>query len=448
MSRKKIVILGGGITGLVSAYYLSEKYSVILIEKERYLGGSAAGFIYKDFILDCGPHKIYTELPGIINEIKKITPLIKIKKKNSIYLKGNYYDFPLSLGQIATRMPITAIRAGLDMLKKQFTNLPDDSYENFLVNRFGKTLYSLSFKDYAFKIWNSNPKELDPELARRRVAVSGFSELLKSIITKKTSKISAEFFYYPPNGIKQIIDSLISKIKNQKSKVLTNANISEIRIKNNKVDFIRYGKKRIFPDYVISTIPLDSLSKIIKPSNPLFDRASSSLKYQKLNIIYFILKKPRALKDCWIFFPEGRFIFQRVSEQKAFSPRTSPRNKTALMVETTREISPKLIDRVIGQMEFAGILKKEEIEEHFVKSIKKAYPLYHKGFLNVLKEINLYASSIGNLYLLGRQGLFNYNNMDQCWDMALKISTQLRNNHNKEDWAKVERYFDNYKIVD
>ena len=87
MKNKQIVILGAGITGLVAAYYLSKDFRVTLIEKENFVGGSACSFQHGEFILDYGPHKLYTELPGIMNEISKVVPLIKVKKKNSIYLK-------------------------------------------------------------------------------------------------------------------------------------------------------------------------------------------------------------------------------------------------------------------------------------------------------------------------------------------------------------------------
>ena len=142
---KTVVILGAGITGLVAGYYLSKSYNVIILEKKKFIGGSALGFRYKDFILDSGPHKLYTELPGIMGEIAKICQLIKVKKKNSIYLKGKYYDFPLKFSQISLRIPITAIKSGFDILLKSFSKKPGDSYENFLINRFGYTLYELSF---------------------------------------------------------------------------------------------------------------------------------------------------------------------------------------------------------------------------------------------------------------------------------------------------------------
>jgi oxygen-dependent protoporphyrinogen oxidase len=76
--KKTVLILGGGITGLASAHYLSKDFNVVVIEKESFLGGSAASFKYKGFALDYGPHKIYTELPGIMEEIEKVCPLVKV----------------------------------------------------------------------------------------------------------------------------------------------------------------------------------------------------------------------------------------------------------------------------------------------------------------------------------------------------------------------------------
>ncbi len=446
MKKQTIAILGAGITGLVSAYYLSKDYNVLVFEKDSSIGGTAGSFEYKDFKLDYGPHKLYTELSGIMDEIQKVCPLIRVKKKNSIYLNDNYFDFPLKIGQIAAKMPVTAMKAGLDIISKPLSKLQDDSYENYLINRFGKTLYNLSFRDYAQKIWGTNPKELDAELAKRRIAISGIFQLIKSVLFKDTRQISAEYFYYPKLGMNELLRNLAKKILENNGKIIINQEITEINIKNKKIGYIKFGKNMIKPDYIISTIPLDSLAKIVSMDNEKL--SSLDISYQNLNILYFILNKPRALNDCWVFFPEKKFIFQRVSEQKAFSEFTSPPDKTAIMVETTQTLTKELVNQIISQLEQAKILESLEIEEYFFKTLKKAYPVYKKGFLNILAPLISRMESIDNFYLIGRQGLFNYNNMDQCWDMAMKLAEQIQQNKSRSDWQETKKYFDSYRIVD
>ncbi|MFQ5531568.1 MAG: FAD-dependent oxidoreductase [Candidatus Nanoarchaeia archaeon] len=452
MDKKKVVVIGAGITGLVTAYYFSmdKNFEVTLIEKRGEVGGIAASFSHKDFILDHGPHKLYTELPGIIEEISKITPLLKVEKKNSIYLKNNLFDFPLKISQIATKMPLTAVSSGVDIMKKPLNKLLDDSYENYLLNRFGKTLYNLSFRDYSAKVWNSNPKDLDKELAIRRVAISNIFELIKGILFKDTKNISVEYFYYPPKGIKQLLDNLVEKIKENKGKIISGKTINEINIKSKKVEYVKIGNKKIKTDYVISTIYLDYLLDMIKDTEKSenIQNAIKELSYQKVSILYIILNKKKALKDCWIFFPEKKFLFHRVSEQKSFSKETSPENKTALMVETTKEPTEENIRVIVNQLVKIGVLKQEDIEEYFVKSSPRVYPVYKKGFLPFLRKVVDYVDNIDNLFTIGRPGLFNYNNMDQCWDMAKKTYEHINNDCSSEDWKKTKEYFDKYRIID
>ncbi len=447
--QKTIIILGAGITGLVSAYYLSQKYKVILIEKEKNIGGMSYSLNYENFILDYGPHKIYTQLPGILEEIEHVQSLIRIKKKNSIYLQESYFDFPLSIKQVATKMPSKAFSAGLDIVFKSFKKLPEDSYENFLKNRFGKTLYNLSFRDYAEKIWKSNPKELDAELAKRRIAISNIFELIKSVLFKDTEKISADFFYYASKGSKQLIDSLAQKIKENQGEIILNKPIQEINTDKNKIISVRINGKTIKSDFVLSTIPLQDLILLLKPKTTEdIKNAASELRYTDTKIIYFILNKPRISENNWIFFPEKNFLFHRISEQKSFSPETCPENKTALMVETTAELTKENIELLKKQLVDLNLFQEQDIEKIFIKQLKKAYPLYKIGFKENLNKVLDYLDTLENFLTIGRHGLFNYNNMDQCWDMAKKAAEHITAKGTKERWEELRKEFDNYKIVD
>ena len=71
----KIAILGGGITGLTSAYYLAKKgHQVTVIEKEKILGGLASGFKGDnwDWNLERTYHHIFSSDKNILNFAKEI----------------------------------------------------------------------------------------------------------------------------------------------------------------------------------------------------------------------------------------------------------------------------------------------------------------------------------------------------------------------------------------
>jgi len=202
---KNILILGGGLTGLTSAWKLAEAgFNITIVEKQGKLGGISGTFKHKNFNLDYGPHKIYTQIPNILDEIKNLigeNNLLEIQKRSKVYLKGRYYDFPLGLKDILLKMnPLIGLRAGLlfgtAKIKTIFSK-KDISYEDYLVNRFGSGVYELVFKPYAEKVWG-NPKELDVELAKTRVSVSSLTSVLINMLFKKQRpEVSAEKFYYP-----------------------------------------------------------------------------------------------------------------------------------------------------------------------------------------------------------------------------------------------------------
>jgi len=455
----KINILGAGISGLTTAWKLSDKHNVEIFEKNPGVGGASYSFKHKDFILDLGPHKIYTQLPGINDDFKELAKeeLMIIPKKNSLRLKGKFFDFPIRFTQLITGLnPFFGAKCGLSfgmgMLKKDKTK----SYESYLKNSFGKTGYNLLFRDYAWKIWG-DPKELSEELAKKRIPVSGFLDMVKGLLLGVKKEQSADEFYYPKYGIKKICDEIKKRVEKNKGKINTKSAIKSINISKNKVESITLGKRKIKTDYLISTIPITNLPKLIKPTPPKeVIEAAKKLKYRSLIILYLIVDKEKALNYNWIFFPEKDFIFNRVSEQKSFSKYTCPENKTAVMVEITCDFNDwrwkasdyDIFEMAIKDLEKAKILKRNEVIEYFTKKAKHVYPIYSKDYKENLNIILNYLDTIKNLETTGRQGLFNYNNMDHCIDMAKKTAEAINQNKSIEEWKELRRYFDSYKIVD
>ncbi|PIN91885.1 hypothetical protein COU61_01735, partial [Candidatus Pacearchaeota archaeon CG10_big_fil_rev_8_21_14_0_10_35_13] len=178
------------------------------------------------------------------------------------------------------------------------------------------------------------------------------------------------------------------------------------------------------------------------------DSVVEKLRYQPVSILYIILKKERALKDCWIFFPEKKYLFQRVSEQKAFSPRTCPEGMTGLMVETTKIPSKENVELMLKQLESLGILKRDEVVEYFTKTGPRVYPVYYQGFLKHLNTVLDYIDGISGLFAIGRPGRYNYNNTDHSWDMALQTYKHIVAGAGISEWGSLKKRFDGYRIVD
>ena len=190
--KKKVVILGGGIAGLAMGYFLSNrgKYEVKVLEQAPTTGGLCASFKYNGFILDHGAHKLYSAIPGILEEITSLMGdrLIKLPKKNRIYLKGHLLDYPLQLSNLLKALGGgTFVNLGFGyataMLRGLVDRRPPHSYEEYMIKYFGAPTYKLVFEPLADKVWG-DPSGLHPEMARTRVPSSNGLEVILCLYSR------------------------------------------------------------------------------------------------------------------------------------------------------------------------------------------------------------------------------------------------------------------------
>ncbi len=464
---KKVVILGGGITGLYLAYRLTQEkeYDVTLLERNNHVGGICASFAKDGITFDYGPHKIYTTIPGVLDEYKKIlgNDMLTIKKKNSLRLLGKYFEFPVKIQQVVLGIPFfIGVRCGMSygtsLLKKIFSSQQPQTYEEYFLQGFGRVGYNLLFRDYAEKVWG-DPQMLSEELARKRIPVPSILSLLANMVKKQNPSVSADYFYYPRKGFGQLTEILHNKIIAQGGKIILEANITAMTSQERMIKSITYvhkkKEKKITADIVISTIHITDIPSFFSPSQQVRE-AANQLHHRGLILVYLIVQKERLFQENWLFFPEREYIFNRVSEQKSFSTETMPKDKTVIIAEVTATPDDEqwsmdekaLLDLVIRDLKKADILHDEKILDAFTKRARRIYPIYAVGYKSHLQTLLNFVHSFDNLYTLGRQGLFNYNNTDHCIDMGRKMADHLLQNKTKEDWQKTIAYFDTYRIVD
>ena len=469
--QKNVVVLGGGVAGLAMGYFLSRdgKYKVTVLEQAPITGGLCASFRHDGFVLDHGAHKLYSAIPGILDEIRGLMGerLIKLPKKNRIYLQGHLLDYPLRLGNLVKALGFGMfIKLGFGyaatLVRGLFNRKPPASYEEYMIKYFGVPTYKLVFEPLADKVWG-NPAGLHPEMARTRVPASnGLEVILKLLgIKKETADTNADFFYYPRKGFGDWPQMLREKIEAKGGQVLVNAKISKMEKSQGKVTGVTTGlngtTQNIPCDYLVSSIPLSILSRYLFSEEKNFKHEVDSLQFRHLILVYLFVKRPMVLKDQWIFFPERQFVFSRIFEQKQMNPELGPEDQTAICCDFTctedswqwKADDATLVKKCTEGVEAAGFIKPNEVTGFLIKRTRNFYPRYDTAYVEKMKSVNNQLKAIDNLLLTGRLGLYNYNNSDHCFDMAKFISEELTTGRKPVDiWSALEERVRTYKIVD
>lgn len=465
-------VIGAGVTGLSMAYFLarSRRYRVEIFEQREEVGGLSSTFERNNCYLDLGPHKFFSNLKDREKEVLSIIgkeKLLKIKKRSQIRLFDKFIDFPVGPVGILKINPVVGVKMGISyataILKSFFGNKEEKSYEEYLKNRFGSVTYNLTFAPYARKIW-AEPKSLDKDLAAARVVAPNLFEMVVQMVfklrTKKSKEISADYFHYPKNGSGVFTSSLKDDLVKNGGRVRTSSIFKSMAIEKDRVRSIMVDDREIRlekGDVLVSTIPIESLCQ----SNSLLvgqlRGVVSKLKYKNLVLVYIVVDKSSISHQNWYFFPETKYIFNRVFEQKNFSSYMIPESKTVLCGEVTCNSSDliwkekqdnKTIKVVIDQLISCGLVNRRDVVDSFAKRIERAYPIYEMGIRGVLDRIFVRLDEIENLYSIGRQGGFNYVGMIDCFDIGKKTADFILGQSEFMSRRELRDSFFDYIVID
>ncbi len=451
--KKQVVILGGGPSGLSAAWELSNLgFNVTIIEKESQVGGLCRTITYQDihtqqdFRFDLGGHRFISRNKNLIQSIVDLMgdELLCLERKSAIRLHGKTYRYPLSFRDIATKMsPGLSLRAMVDYLK--ITLFPgrnsqaSRSFESWVLQRFGRTLYEIFFEGYTKKVWGIHPNVLSADWAVQRIPVLAFRDIIRELTggRKRKHEAYAKQFYYPKRGIGQIFEQIAGEIQQNGTIIHLNAKAREVFIENHVIkglSFLKGGhQETIDCDYLISTIPLPELASMVAPNSRFKVMKGSGLRFRAVRFLNILIDQPMISQNTWTYVPEERFIMTRIQEPKLRSPDNAPPGKTSLMLEipcnymdATWCVDDKtLFERVIKDLSALGIHVGPHVMDYFSTYARHGYPVYHLGYREQVEGLLQQIAPCKNLITTGRQGLFRYIFMDQAMLMGRHAARRI-----------------------
>ncbi len=451
-AHKPVTIFGAGLSGLAMAYELNEMgVTLRVIEKGSCAGGLCRSVCKDGFTFDLGGHRLHSDKQWIIEKVKEMLgeEMLYTKRKSRILLRGKFFHYPLKprsalfsfgFGK-AIKILISYFTSKLKA--KQINNTGNNlSFEDWIVSRFGQSLYEIYFEPYTEKVWGIPCKSISADWAAQRISPLNLIDAIKRTLfkpKKSTGRPSVSQFYYPvKGGIGRITDRIVEKLKASGSEVLLHCEPIEVRCENDMVKSVLISNatsiSELKSDHFVSTIPLTRLVSIIKPTPPKeIIEAASYLTYRGVICVFLIINKPIVTDDTWIYFPEKTIFFGRSHEPRNWSKENAKDGKTSLCLEIFcsegdhfwQMPDNEIISKVIYDLSRLEFVKKEDVEDAFLEKVPCAYPVYQVGYQNHLSKVKQYLSQFKNLHLLGRTGEFRYLNMDHVIEESVEKAREL-----------------------
>jgi len=419
MVKKRIIILGAGLTGLSAAWHLQKKgIDCKVFEKEPEVGGLCRSQKVGGFIFDCDGHLLHFKHRYTFNLVKKLLGenLAKHQRNALVYSHNKYipYPFQANLKGLPTGI-INECIEGLIKASKYPNKATSKKGLNFLewINKsFGNGIAKRFMIPYNTKFWTVQPKELTCEWLDGFIPVPTLSEVIKGARGKTRKRFGYNvYFWYPKTGG---ISELPLALSKQISNVYTDSRITKINLAKKEV-YLGSGKREKF-DYLISTIPLPELPDILNEIPQYLSVQFRKLRWNSIFNLNLGLEKRDNLKRHWVYFSQDKISFFRVGYYHNFSSYIAPSARGSLYAEVSysqdKPINRKdTISQIKNDLRKVGILNGDKITVEHKNDIKYGYPIYDNNYNNCREKILEFLLK-NRIISCGRYGSWRYMSME------------------------------------
>lgn len=509
-NHKKAVIIGAGPAGLTAAYELLDKTDIkpIIYEATDSIGGISKTVDYKGNRIDIGGHRFFSKSDRVMEWWQNILPLqgsparddsilgrevplaIASKKKaigsseiitghapdpendnkvmlnrsrlSRIFFTRKFFDYPVTLNwkTIANLGLKSTIKIGLSYFKASFAPIdPEESLEDFFINRFGRELYLTFFKDYTEKVWGVPCNQINADWGAQRVKGLSVKKAISHAVKEGLPRQNTEDltqkevetsligqFMYPKYGPGQMWEEVARMITTAGGRLNLLHRVVGIETEKDQVqavlvkDEVTGEQIRVEADYFFSTMPVQELVSSFQGEIPHEVKdIAEGLMYRDFITVGLLVDDMKIknetpmetinniVPDNWIYIQERDVKLGRLQIFNNWSPYlVSDQDKIWIGLEYFCFEGDEMWNMkdedftsfAISELSKIDIIDEEAVNDSVVIRVPKTYPAYF-GSYQRFGEIREFTDQFKNLFLIGRNGMHRYNNMDHSMLTAM-----------------------------
>jgi len=448
-----VVVLGGGPAGLTAGYLLAKRGKpVVVLESTDQVGGLARTEVRDGYRFDLGGHRFFTkvkEVDDLWHEIMQ-EEFLRRPRQSRIYWDDKFLEYPLQGMDVIRKLgPVELVRCGLSYLWAAIKPKGrEETFEDWVSNRFGKRLYQHFFKTYTEKLWGVSTDEIRAEWAAQRIkGLSFFSAARAAFFGNKGNKIKSLIseFNYPRYGPGQMWEQMTEDIRAHGGEVRLNAPVTRLRIEGAKVTEVVAGGETLRPSHVISSLPLRSTVGIAEPDPPVEVRdAARGLRYRDFLTVALVIEGENLFPDNWIYIHQPGVRVLRIQNFRSWSPWMVPNDTDASIGmeyfcfegdELWTMPDDGLVELAKREIEQLHLARADRVKFGFVVRVNKAYPIYDVEYGERVATIRDWLAGIENLIQVGRNGLHRYNNSDHSMLTAMRAVDNILLGTRHDIWS-------------
>lgn len=436
---RRVVVIGGGPAGLAAAWETTRLGGrPVLFERSGQVGGLARTEEYLGNRFDIGPHRFLTSNQEVDSLFREMCgdDLVEVERLTRIYYRGKFFDYPLTpvnalfgIGLITGLSFASSYAAA--RLRRRLRPTELRSFEDWVVDRFGRRLFEAFFKTYTEKVWGIACNRISAQWAGQRIKGLSLGEAIgKALFPRRGPAIRtlADRFLYPRLGAGMLYRRLAERIQGAGGVVTLGARCRRLLRSGMQVTGVEleHGDGTVTVEsgaFYLSSAPLTDVLRQFDPPPPAAVLAAAdTLRFRNHICVQLAIRGVNPFPDNWIYVHSTDVGMARVTSYRNFSEAMAAASDLhpvtveyfcfedeAIWTDTDDSLIA-LAGRELAAMGIAS----GDIAGGYVVRSAQAYPVIEAGFESAIAAIRDWLGRLENFLPIGRSGMFKYNNQDHA----------------------------------
>ncbi|MBX3226766.1 MAG: protoporphyrinogen oxidase [Labilithrix sp.] len=320
---KRVVIVGGGITGLAAAHALEkadERHDVDIVEKGPQLGGNLQTIRHNGFIIDAGPDSWVAAKPhatrlarevGLGDELIGTRPdtrrvYIVHQRKLHAMPEGLILGVPTEISPFVDSELLgwdAKLRAGLDFVvpQKKWKDNDDESIASFVTRRLGGEVSDRLAGPLLGGIFAGDPESLSvracvPQLVEAEREHGSIIRAMRALKAKRKAQAAsgeATAFVSLKRGVGDLVVNVAHKLRD--AEIANSRTVKGLaRLPEGDARgrwLVKTSDGAMFADDVVLSVPANAASKIVADLDPTLAGELGAIEYASAATVFLAYRK-------------------------------------------------------------------------------------------------------------------------------------------------------------
>jgi protoporphyrinogen oxidase len=426
-----IVIIGGGLAGMSTAYHLGDRPHVVL-EADEIPGGLCRTRNVEGFLFDYTGHLLHLRDARIIALVDELLPgaFRLVERKAGICTHGATLPFPFqpNLHGLPRERVAECITSFVEALSRPVPDDPGVSFEEWSLAVFGRGISDLFMFPYNRKLFGRTPEEMTADWVSWAVPRPSLDQVVRGALGLENRGMgyNPTFRYPVRGGIGILPEALAARVEHlQRGRRVVEADLERKNVRLEDGESIAY-------ESLVVTTPLPAFLRMVRGGAPDLGGLADRLDWSVVGCLNLGVDRPAIADGAhWLYFPDADAPFYRVGFPSNFSAHVAPEGTSSMYIEfglrRDEALDAEALEGAALQtLRREGILGPRDrvLARDWVR-VDPAYVIFDRARREVMARVvpELERQAV---HLIGRYGAWTYSYMERALLDGLELATRIR----------------------